>query len=83
EREAQRRSGQPFSVLTESERVAVVQKMEGDRSDLRVQVFFETARIAAFEHYYAQPEAWTALGYHGPPQPHGFLDYAEPPAAKG
>lgn len=29
--------------------------------------------------YYARPEAWPSLGFAGPPQPLGFLDYTDPP----
>lgn len=29
--------------------------------------------------YYARPEAWPSLGFAGPPQPLGFLDYTDAP----
>jgi hypothetical protein len=33
--------------------------------------------------YYAQPQAWPALGLTGAPQPVGFMDYADPPRPRG
>ena len=41
--------------------------------------FFERTRSDAFFRYYARTEAWAAIGYDGPPQPAGFMDYALPP----
>jgi hypothetical protein len=44
-------------------------------------VFFETTQAHAFRLFWARPEAWATIGYGAPPQPEGFIDYAEPPAA--
>lgn len=36
-------------------------------------------REDTMRYYYARPEVWPSLGFDGPPQPRGFLDYTEPP----
>ena len=41
--------------------------------------FFDHVRSAAFTEYYARPETWASLGYKGPPQPLGFMDFTQPP----
>ncbi len=46
-------------------------------------VFFDTIRQDALSHYYAEPAAWAAIGYAGPPQPAGFPDHASPPGRHG
>jgi hypothetical protein len=28
---------------------------------------------------YAHPDSWPSMGYAGPPQPRGFMDFAGPP----
>lgn len=40
---------------------------------------FILLRQQTMQLYYAQPQAWPSLGFAGPPQPLGFMDYAEPP----
>ena len=40
---------------------------------------FVLLREETMASYYARPEAWPSLGFAGPPQPLGFLDYTEPP----
>lgn len=42
--------------------------------------FFLSTRDEAFAFYYRQPESWPGLGYRGPPQPLGHMDYARKPA---
>ena len=43
--------------------------------------FFRRLRIHAFEAFYSNPVSWTMIGYYGPPQPVGYLDFADPPTA--
>ena len=37
--------------------------------------FFQTIRRQTFAVFYAHPMGWTTVGYHGPPQWSGHLDY--------
>ena len=41
--------------------------------------FVRLLRYDTMRFYYARPEVWPSLGFDGPPQPRGFLDYTEPP----
>lgn len=43
-------------------------------------LFFDATHGEALFAYYAHPAAWAGIGYGGPPQPEGFLDYTQPPA---
>jgi len=40
---------------------------------------FQQLRNHAMRLYYARPEVWPSLGFAGPPQPAGFVDYTDPP----
>ncbi len=42
-------------------------------------VFYNNFRNLVFKIYYTDPVVWKRLSYNGPPQPNGFLNYAEPP----
>jgi hypothetical protein len=41
--------------------------------------FFITLRKDVIFAFYANPLNWNEIGYFGPPQPVGYLDYSEPP----
>ena len=41
--------------------------------------FIRLLRYDTMRYYYARPEVWPSLGFDGPPQPRGFLDYTQPP----
>ena len=43
--------------------------------------FFYRIRRDVFSAYYSNPISWKVIGYYGPPQPVGYLDYANPPSA--
>lgn len=43
--------------------------------------FFEELISDTMSGYYYNPISWRAVGYHGPPQPVGYLDFAEPPSS--
>ena len=45
-------------------------------------MFFDRVRADAFTFYYSNPASWVALGFAGPPQPGGYLDFAAPPKVK-
>lgn len=42
--------------------------------------FFKSIRQHVFYGYYSNPVSWKVVGYFGPPQPVGYLDYADPPS---
>lgn len=44
--------------------------------------FFKIIRTDVFYGYYSNPISWPVAGYYGPPQPVGYLDYAEPPSSE-
>lgn len=52
----------------------------GDSDDEKAARVLMVLRNRSMSLYYAQPESWPALGLAGPPQPLGYMDYAEPPA---
>jgi hypothetical protein len=66
----------------EQQRIAVLQQAERERPDSLARTFFERMRRDAMHLYYSHPAAWPALGYSGPPQPAGFLDFEHPPRAR-
>ena len=41
--------------------------------------FFRNCRKMTIYFYYSHPYSWKKLGYNGPPQPKGFMDYHLPP----
>lgn len=43
--------------------------------------FFTTIRRDVLRVYYASPIAWLDVGYFGPPQPVGYLDFVDPPSS--
>ena len=68
-----------FAGLAEHDRDAVMERAAGGEAGSLEYVFFMATRDAVFIHYYSDPRSWAGLRYPGPPQPQGFLDYAEPP----
>lgn len=77
------KAGSPsFAELDEEGRVAIVGRAAAASPGSPERRFFEATRDAAMLAYYAKPPAWPALGYDGPPQPEGFMDYADPPARR-
>ena len=41
--------------------------------------FFQAFKKLVIQLYYSEPSVWKTLEYDGPPQPRGFMDYAEAP----
>ena len=77
--QAKHAGAENFAALGAAERHRIVAQAEASARGSLPYRFFRVSRNVAFFHYYAHPQAWAALGYDGPPQPGGFLDYAEPP----
>ena len=71
-----------FRDLSEKGRIRVVELAEAEPGKEVGRVFVRIVRADALRFYYADPRAWTALGYNGPPQPAGFPDFAQPPAER-
>ena len=68
-----------FAELDTTARDQVIEHAsQGKRSTLEY-AFFSRTKDIVFRHYYSQAAVWPSLGYDGPPQPRGFLDYASPP----
>jgi len=44
--------------------------------------FFKNCRNKTIRLFYSHPYSWKKLGYNGPPQPIGFMDYYLPPKKK-
>ena len=44
-------------------------------------VFFKTIRRDVIFAFYSSPISWQAIGYFGPPQPVGYLDFSQPPSS--
>ena len=42
-------------------------------------IFLKKFRDTVIQLHYSNPAVWRTLGYEGPPQPRGFMDYASPP----
>jgi hypothetical protein len=67
-----------FHELPEDRQLLILSIAEKQRKRTLPRVFFDNLRHQAFGHYYADPRSWTSLGYAGPPQPKGFMDYQQP-----
>jgi hypothetical protein len=83
DQQADRRGAAEFAALDPAGRQAVVRAAEESPPRSLPRVFFSGVLDLAFRQYYAQPAIWAGLGYAGPPQPRGFLDFAGPPAGPG
>jgi hypothetical protein len=75
--------GATFADLSAKQREVIVAEMEAEPPGSSARRFFDSVRVAALNHFYTQPQAWEPLGYRGPPQPDGFMDYTEAPEDKG
>lgn len=79
--QARKRGAANFPALDAAGREAVTTLAESLGDDKAEHLFFLKTRQDAFAFYYSQPESWAGLAYRGPPQPVGFMDYDQPPAA--
>ena len=78
--QARAKHGRNFPELAEGDREAVVRQAADAPNKTLPRIFFERTRADAFHFYYGRPESWRGIAhYRGPPQPLGFMDYAEPP----
>ena len=77
--EAEKAGARSFSELDEEKRNAIVGRASRSARRSVPRQFFDGTRRPAFFFYYGNASSWSAIGYEGPPQPGGFLDYADPP----
>lgn len=68
-----------FAALQPGAQRALVARLAAAGSDTGAGVFFARTRWDAMDAYYGRAESWPMLGYDGPPQPDGFMDFASPP----
>ncbi len=76
----QARPRKRFSHLPEPSRARVVKRAQSSTPGKIERLFFERTHDDLLGLYYANPKAWHGLGFAGPPQPFGFLDFDRPPA---
>lgn len=80
EQQARNLGGKDFLSLDDSDRLAIATRAAAKDTDTPEGLFFTITRVDAFRYYYARPEGWQGLeGYHGPPQPLGYMNYYRPP----
>ncbi|NOX08910.1 MAG: gluconate 2-dehydrogenase subunit 3 family protein [Gammaproteobacteria bacterium] len=68
-----------FTLLTQAQREAIVRMAEATKMPSAQRLFFEQIRKDSFLFYYSHPQSWSNLGFNGPPQPAGFIDYTQAP----
>jgi len=78
DRQASTQGVTAFHELAEDRQLLIASIAERQRPGSLPRVFIENMRHHAFGHYYADPRSWAGLGYAGPPQPTGFMDYQQP-----
>lgn len=68
-----------FSALREGPREIIVGATSEPAASPLPKAFFIIVRDLSMRAYYAHAAAWRGMGYDGPPQPDGFLDYRDAP----
>jgi len=76
--QARSRGATEFAALDVAGREAIAARAAG-AGEAPEYYFYLSTREEAFAFYYAQPESWPGMGYRGPPQPLGHMDYARKP----
>lgn len=79
DQQAARRSNLSFWQLDLQGREAITNTAENASGDSLQKLFFDRVKSDAFTFYYSNPASWVAIGFAGPPQPGGYLDFAAPP----
>jgi hypothetical protein len=77
--EARKTGSAGFADLDPAAQEEIVAKAADARGRSLPRVFFNVTRRNAFRAYYADPASWRDLGYRGPPQPEGYMDFTEAP----
>ena len=63
-----------YEIENEEDKLKIVRHVS-----VRNKRFFNQFKYLAMRIYYQDQGVWKSLGYNGPPQPKGFMDYTEPP----
>ena len=82
DQQASNRSGISFWQLDPQRREDIVSTAEHAAEGSVQKLFFDRIKSDAFTFYYSNPASWTAIGFAGPPQPGGYLDFAAPPRVR-
>ncbi|MCP4699959.1 MAG: gluconate 2-dehydrogenase subunit 3 family protein [Gammaproteobacteria bacterium] len=77
---AKKTAGIDFLSLDDEQADKVIAHAEKTVRNAFPRRFFQRTRHDAMTHHYADSRSWRGLAYAGPPQPHGFPDYQQPPA---
>jgi len=78
DKQARAQGAADFAALDATDRGAIAARAAA-AGDSPEYYFFLSTRDEAFAFYYQQPESWPGLGYGGPPQPLGYMDYMRKP----
>jgi hypothetical protein len=78
---ARRRGATSFAALANAEREAILAECAAADDGSLPWFFFRTVRDRAMRLHYAHPLARQAVGLDHPPQPLGYVDYADAPHA--
>lgn len=79
-RESEQRFQARFSELPGEDREFLLTVAENSPRTSAQRQLFTVLRNDVMQRYYSHADAWDQLGYQGPPQPLGFMDYSKPPA---
>jgi len=81
DRESEQRYQATFSQLSATARELLLTVAEKSPRASAQHRLFNVLRSDVMRRYYTRAEAWTLLGYQGPPQPLGFANYNKSPVA--
>jgi hypothetical protein len=73
--QARARGAADFAALDPGGREAVAAQAAAAGKEAPEYYFFQATQHEALGFYYTQPGSWPGLGYRGPPQPLGYMDY--------
>lgn len=68
-----------FTQLAQDDRDHIVAMAEASPAGSIPRQLFDHVKQDLFGFYYSHPSIWPSLGFNGPPQPSGYLDYTAPP----
>lgn len=81
--QARARGAADFAALDPAAREVVVAQAAAAGKEAPEYYFFQATQHEALGFYYTQPGSWPGLGYRGPPQPLGYMDYTRKPGGGG
>jgi|SRR5688572_5207524 hypothetical protein len=82
DRSARALGAKSFHAANAEQRADIVRQAERAKAGTLPRRMFERVLRDALRLYYAEPATWVALGYAGPPQPAGFLDFERAPSPR-